>query len=149
MAVKVNVPTKQQDTSMGRRLFAMAAPIAGGMMGGPAGAAAGSILGSKMSGGSIQEALQNGLMTGAQQGLTRSPAEKPEISVENLNASQGLQQPGIGDSAFGRRINMKSQDPAMAINEGLGVLSELPPDHPFRKQYTEPLVRAQLKLGGR
>lgn len=111
--VEINIPKKREDTSIGRRLFAMAAPIAGGMIGGPAGAMAGNMLASKMNGASSQDAL----LGGAQQGA---------------------------DSAFSRRVQAKSQDPQMAVSDGLEVLKSLPQDHELRQKYAEPLIRAQM-----
>jgi hypothetical protein len=139
MAVQIKMPEKRQESSMGRRLFAMGAPVVGGAVGGPAGAALGGILGSKMSGGSTQDSLMAGAQAGVTQGLTKTAA-KPE----GLDMSQKLQMPALGDSAFARRFSAASQNPQVAIQEGLSVLPELPQD--LREQYTEPLVKAQLAL---
>jgi hypothetical protein len=147
MSVAINIPQKKQDTSMGRRLFSMAAPIVGGALGGPAGAAAGSMLASKMSGGSTEDAVMSGIQGAASQGLSPAAA-KPGVSVENLNASQGLQMPNMGDSAFGRRLSViGNSNPQVALQEGLNTLSALPTDHPIRQQYTAPLVKASYMAG--
>lgn len=129
----------------------MAAPIVGGMVGGPVGAAAGAMLGNKVGGGSTKDALMAGAMSAGESALAGKfgAKPKPEISTENLNASEGLQKPGLGEGAFGRRMSYLAADPQVAVSEGLNVLGALPQEHPFRKQYTEPLVRTQFMMGGR
>lgn len=109
----IKIPEKRQDSSMGRRLFAMAAPIAGMALGGPAGAAAGSFLANKVSGQTTKDAA--------------------------LGAAGGAAQ-----GAFGRRAELKSGDPQVKVQEGLGVLSTLPQDDPLRQSLTAPLVKSQM-----
>lgn len=140
MGVKINMPQTNPQTSIGRRLFSLAAPIVGGAVGGPAGAAAGSLIGSKMAGASTPDAL----MSAAQAGMSAAPAKDgpaAPMSAESMNLPT-LQKPQVGDSAYGRRFNAVSQNPQMAFNEGLNILSGLPQEHPLRQAYTEPLVRA-------
>lgn len=147
MAVKINIPQAQQNTSVGRRLFSMAAPLVGGAVGGPAGAAIGSMLGSKMAGGSTQDALMAGAESAISKGISGN--KETPISAENMNLSQGLQKPSLGDSAFGRRMSYLGDDPKVGIAEGLNALSQYPPDHPLRKMYAEPLIKAQYLSGGK
>ena len=152
MSVKIQIPEKRQDTSIGRRLFAMAAPIVGGALGGPAGAMAGSLIGNKLSGASTQDAI----LGAAQQGIgAAGKSEAPQAVAPTASAQvlgqplPQLEKPDLGDSAFGRRLNAVSQNPQVALQEGLNTLSILPQDHPFRKQYTEPLVKASYLASGR
>ena len=119
---KIMMPDKAQESSMGRRLFAMAAPAVGMALGGPAGAAAGSFLGGKVSGKSTQDSL----LGAAQEGM------------------------GGGSNPLERRLSAKSQDPQAGISAGLDALSSL--DKPLRDKYTGVLVQAQMlgnpKYGG-
>lgn len=150
MSVKVGVPDKPQNNSIGRRLFGIAAPIIGGIYGGPAGAAAGSALAAKVNGESTQGALASGLKTGISEGMSGGgKGAGGGESTSKLDFGPGLKMPELGESAMGRRASMMSQNPQVAISEGLNSLSTLPQDHPFRKQYTEPLVRAQYMASRR
>lgn len=161
MSVKVNIPQPKQETSMSRRLFSLAAPIAGFALGGPAGAAAGSILAGKAMGKSGSEAAVGGLGTYASESLTaKKPAAAPadagdELDLDELDdipdqslGSQQLQMPQLGDSAFGRRISAMSQNPVYAVHDGLSALTMFPSDHPVRQAYTPVLVKAQM-MGGK
>ena len=132
-----------QDNSMTRRLFSLAAPIAGFAIGGPAGAAIGSTLGGLASGESGTQAALGGAKSfmsskknvgGADDGISGS--DSPDLPQ--------LQKPDLGDSAFGRRISSLSQDPRIGVAQGLDALSQLPVDHPLRQEYTPILVRAQM-----
>lgn len=143
MGVQVTMPQQKQETSMGRRLFAMAAPVAGFALGGPAGAAAGSLIGSKLAGASTSDSIMNAAQTGAQAAV--APKATP-TKTEGLDLSTKLQKPELGESAFSRRFSNLSADPKMQIQEGLNALTMLPPD--LRKQYTGTLVKAQF-AGGR
>lgn len=135
MAVAVYQP--KQQTSMGRRLLAMAAPVVGGAFGGVGGAIAGGILGGKLAGGGSREALLQGVEAGASKAMAPKAKE-----VEGLDASKNLQKPELG-SAFSRRQDAISQSPQVAINEGLSALSMLPKEDPLQ-QYAGPLVQAQM-----
>lgn len=141
MGVAVTMP-KAQETSIGRRLFAVGAPIVGGAFGGPAGAAAGSVLGSKVGGASNQEALMGGLQSAISRGITKGGATS--AAPQGLDQSQKLAMPALGDSAFSRRLSASSQSPKIAIKEGLDALTGLPPE--LREMYTPALVQAELAL---
>ncbi len=144
MAVQVMMPQKRQETSMGRRLFAMAAPIAGGMIGGPAGAAAGGVIGSKMAGGTGADAALSGAQAGFAQHTSDTKADLAAKSSMGLTASQGLQKPELGASAFGRRLNASTQNPQVAIDQGLDALTAMP--QPLREQYTPALIKAKMHI---
>lgn len=132
MGVQIKMPEQKQDSSVGRRLFAMAAPIAGGAIGGPAGAALGGMIGGKIAGASTKDAM----LSGAQAGLG-AIGKKPV--------------PGVVDtpdpSSMARRMDALTQNPDIAIHQGLEVASSLPPG--MKEQYLEPLVKAQMMLGRR
>ena len=129
----------QQQTSMGRRLFSMAAPIVGGAFGGPAGAAVGSVLGNKISGASTEDALMGGLQAGVSQGI--SAAASPAAP-----ATEGIVGRGAGGapSAFSRMLDVKSQDPQVAVKQGMSVLESLPPAHPLKQELGPAFVRADM-----
>ena len=131
MAVEVIKP--QQQTSIGRRLIGMAAPIAGAALGGPAGAAIGGLLGSKLSGGSTQDALLS-----AGQAYASTPKGQAQSSGNIVGDGAG--------GALSRRYGSLSQDPQVAIQEGLNAATLLPPD--IRKQVTPTLVQAQFASRG-
>ena len=118
---KINIPQANNQGSMGRRLFAMAAPIVGGALGGPAGAAAGALVGGKLGGASTQDAVLNAAQAG-------------------INAKS--------DTPAARRATAAGQNPQVAVSEGLSVLSTLPPEHPMRQELTAPLVKAQFAAKG-
>jgi hypothetical protein len=150
MAVQIDLSKiKKPEQPMARRLFGMAAPIVGSIYGGPAGAAAGSMLGNSVMGGSAEDSVMKGVQAyggavatgGGQAPAAGAPAADPMADMPKL------EQPQLGDSAFGRRHAAISQDPQVALQEGLNTLSVLPKDHPMRKQYTEPLVRASYLAG--
>jgi hypothetical protein len=160
VGVEVAKP-KGQQTSMTRRLFSQAAPVAGGVIGGifggPAGAAAGSALGgtlgAKVGGADNQQALGAGMNSGIESGLgglmgggAKTPAAGPAASVGTMNNEMRGQtlQPMVADNAFSRKLTASQSNPQIAANEGLGTLSQLPPGHPLREQYTAPLVRMQM-----
>lgn len=147
MGVQVAMPQQRDQTSMGRRLFAMAAPVAGFALGGPAGAAAGSLIGSKMAGATTRDAALGAAQTGLQAGA-KPEAPKTEFGEQTksmLNASDRFEKPEVG-SAFSRRMGMLEQDPKVAIQEGLNSLTGLP--KPLRDKYTGVLVKAQMGAGG-
>lgn len=146
MSVEIAMPGKQQG-SIGRRLFAMAAPVAGMAIGGPAGAAVGGMIGAKMSGANTQDALFSGAKTGLsaggeapEKGATPSGAVDPSL----LQESQKLQNPA---DAFGRRMSAKSQDPQIAIQQGIEAASVLPDD--LKRSALEPLVKAKMMSQGK
>lgn len=122
----IEIKKGQQQTSMGRRLFAMAAPIVGGAFGGPAGAAAGAMIGNKLTGASTEDALMGGIQAGASQGLSKAGSSGP---------NQG---------AMGRALDAKSQDPQVAVKQGLSVLETLPIDDPIRQELGPSFVRAGM-----
>jgi hypothetical protein len=119
----VEVVKPQQQTSIGRRLLGMAAPIVGGAVGGVGGAIAGQVIGGKLSGQSSQAAL----LGGAEAGVNSMGQQKPQETT-----------------SITRRNDALSQKPDVAINEGLNALALLPKDDPLRQQYTGPLVQAQM-----
>lgn len=95
MGVQVNMPQGGQQTSMGRRLFAMGAPIAGMALGGPAGAAAGSLIGGKMMGQSTPQALAG---AGESAFSRRMEVKKQDPAVgiqEGFNALPELEHKGL------------------------------------------------------
>src|SRR3989344_3707034 len=147
MAAQIMMPNKQEETSIGRRLIAMAAPIVGGIYGGPAGAAAGGALGTKVRGGTGQDALAGGAQAGIDKYLSdkaekdKKEQEANSESAQTPDLSEKLQRSEFGESAFARRSAAKSQDPQIAIQDGLNALPHLSPE--LRQQYTAPLVRAQ------
>ena len=143
MGVQIQMPQGGQQTSMGRRLLAMAAPIAGGALGGPAGAALGGVIGSKVSGGSTQDALSAGLKSGIMYAAT--PAKKDEL-VGTLNTSPEVQ--NAIDSPFSRKTEMLGQNPVKSINDGLDVVAQLPIDHPIRQQLTPAFIMAKMRAEG-
>lgn len=148
MPVPVNMNVKKPETSMGRRLFAQGAQVIGGMYGGPAGAAAGGAIGgriagndgSQSSGGGGMEGMMGGLMGGMGGGQAAPPPEP-------LQTGGSMPLPASNpDNSFTRRLASKTQDPQIGIQEGLNALTALPPD--LRQQYTAPLVKAQMSMGG-
>jgi len=155
MAVEVASPKKQQNTSMGRRLLGMAAPVVGGIYGGAAGAAAGGMIGAKITGASTQDSV----LAGAESGLSAQASSeskskslakgldntKPAASITNgMSDLRGQSIQPVAESSYSRRLMSKTQDPQIAASEGLDILSQLPQSHPMRQQYTEPLVRMQV-----
>jgi len=112
----MGVDVIKPQTSMGRRLFGMAAPLIGGAFGGAGGAAAGSLIGSRVAGASPGDALLNAAQTGIQS----------------------------KESATARRLAQAKQSPQMAIKEGLDAAATMDPNDPLRKTYEETLVRAQM-----
>lgn len=144
MSVKVNIPAKSQETSVGRRLFSMAAPLVGSAFG-PVGAVVGNVLGSKAAGASNADTI-----IGAAKAGVATAAKEPAAPASNKVLGEELpqlQKPELGESAFGRRLSVASQNPQVGLQEGLNALSVLPPDHPMRQQYTEPLVKASYLAG--
>lgn len=129
----VDVIKPQQQGSIGRRLIGMAAPIAGAALGGPAGAAIGGMIGSKLNGGSTQDALLN---AGASYASTPRGAGPADGSIVGQGAG----------GAFSRKMGALSQDPQVAIQDGLNAATLLPPD--IRKQVTPTLVQAQFASRG-
>lgn len=140
MAVEVFSPGKKQESSIGRRLFAMGAPMVGGALGGPVGAAIGGMVGSKVGGASTQDAV----MGGVQAGIAQKAAPAASAPAAGLNQSQKLSMPALGDSAFSRRMSASSQNPKIAIHEGLEALKAMPPE--IQDQYAPDLIKAQMAL---
>ena len=143
MGVKINMPQPQQESSMGRRLFGMAAPIVGGLVGGPAGAAAGAALGSKVNGGSTQDAL----LSGAQAGVSAKVAPQAP-TMQGLDASKNLSMPKLGDSAMGRKLDASSQNPMVAAREGLDALPHLEAQGLINNDQRKDLTGTLIKLDG-
>lgn len=141
---------KKQETSMGRRLLGMAAPIAGGAFGGPAGAALGGVIGSKLTGGSTEDALMSGLKSGISEagkgGTPQSAA--PDTGIVGAGAG-GAGTVGEMTGAMGRRFDAASQNPEAAVSGGLSVLANLPPDDPLRQAYAGPLIQARMKASSK
>lgn len=119
----IEVKKGQMQSSMGRRLFAAAAPLIGGAFGGPAGAAAGQILGSKMGGATAQEALGQGIS-----GLAGS-AISGGLSSSNPAA---------------RALSVKQSDPEAMLNEGLTILGTLPKDDPLKRELAPAFIQAEM-----
>lgn len=138
MAVNIMIPEKKNETSMGRRLFAMAAPMAGMALGGPAGAAAGAMLGNRIAGGSVSDSVMGGMQAGAG-AMSGAKGVKNPVDNSMLQESQKLQNPA---DQFGRRMGMLSQDPQAVIQEGINAASFLPND--LRKDALKPLIQAQM-----
>lgn len=147
MAVGIQGPNKKQDTPMGRRLFAMAAPMVGGAIAGPVGAAVGGTLGAKATGANNQDALLSGAMSGASQGISKAGKAPSPIAGQNVNLSQEMVKPELG-SQFSRRAFSLSQDPQVAVKEGLNALGQLPQNDPLRQEYAGVLIKADM-LGSR
>ena len=82
-----------------------------------------------------------GLKAGAAEGLSSAVAPKAAPAVEGEIVGRGA---GGAESAFGRRLDLKSQEPAVAINEGLSVLGSLHPEDPLKHQLAPILIRAQM-----
>ncbi len=143
MGVQIKMPEQQQNSSMGRRLLGMAAPIAGGIFGGPAGAALGGMLGSKLNGGTTQDAL----LSGVQAGISTKAAPGKAAPVVGLDESSKLTLPNLGDSAMGRKLGAAAQNPMIATQEGLEALPHLEAaghiTNDQRKEYTGVLINAQ------
>jgi len=149
MAVQIQMPKqREKETSMGRRLFAIAAPIVGGIFGGPVGAAAGGAIGAKVAGAEGSDAI----MSGAQAGLGQM-GSAPGVKQATDTLGQSKQLAGPTESAYSRRLQLSKENPAVAFNSGLEALPDLEarglisPDQ--RKQYTGALVQGQMALGGR
>lgn len=128
--IQIDMP-KPQETSIGRRLFGMAAPIVGGALGGPAGAVAGGLVGSKLAGGSTQDAALSGIQSG--------------LGYKGDSGSQGQADPG---NPMSRRADAAAQDPAALANDSLGFLSKLPQDDPLRQEYAAPLMKMKMLSSG-
>lgn len=133
----IEIKKGQQQTSMGRRLFAMAAPIVGGAFGGPAGAAAGAAIGNKIAGASTEDAIMGGLQTGALQGISKAVTPASSGSIVGRGA-------GGAQSAFSRALSAKSQDPQVGVAQGLSVLETLPQDDPLRQELGPSFIRAGM-----
>lgn len=142
--VDIMMPKPQQETSIGRRLFGMAAPIVGGAVGGMPGALAGGLIGSKMAGASTQDAALSGL----QSGLGYKDNGTGTTDLKGAGDTEGdIVGAGAG-GAMGRRLDAASEDPGVTINNGLSILSSLPPDDPLRQEYAGPLIKARMKASG-
>jgi hypothetical protein len=137
----IEIKKGNQQSSMGRRLFAMAAPVVGGAIGGPAGAAMGSMLGSKMSGASTEDAVMGGVKAGMAQGV----AGGAETATKTGAGLPGMPSPNEAmPTVFGRRMAMKAEDPAAAIQGGMSVLESLPPGHPLKQELAPVLLQTQF-----
>lgn len=128
---QIMMPEKKQDTSIGRRLFSMAAPVVGGMIGGPVGAAAGGMLGSKMSGGSTQDAVLGGIQAGVGQAQSDGADAAQKAMIQSNNS-------------LSKRLDALRANPAVAVNDGLEVLKSLPESNPLRQEYAPALIKAQM-----
>lgn len=135
----IEIKKGQQQTSMGRRLFAMAAPIVGGALGGPAGAAAGSMIGNKLTGASTEDALMGGIQAGASQAISKATSDPSTTEGGIVGRGAGGYQ-----GAMGRALDAKSQDPQLAVKQGLSVLETLPIDDPLRKELGPSFIRADM-----
>lgn len=136
----IEIKKGQQQTSMGRRLFSLAAPIVGGAFGGPAGAAAGSVLGSKLNGNSTEDALMNGLQSGVSVGLSKSKNPQDESSQNSQDRIVGR----VAGGAASRMLAAKSQDPQIGVAQGLSVLESLPENDPLRQELGPSFIRASM-----
>jgi hypothetical protein len=143
MGVEVSMPKKKQETSMGRRIVGMAAPIVGGIYGGPAGAAAGGVLGAKITGSSGQDAVMSGAESGMGQ-LTKAKSPAPGGLAAGPQPGDQMMLPAKNETPFSRKLQASQSNPQVAAAEGLDILSQLPSGHPLREQYTAPLIRMQM-----
>lgn len=133
----IQIQKAQQQTPMARKLLSIAAPVAGGMMGGPVGAALGGLLGGKLGGQTTQDALISGLKSGTDY--------KSTIKDPNPSTTAGGEVVGQGaGGAMSRMLDARSQDPQVAIHEGLNYLSTLAPDDPLKQQLAPNLIRASM-----
>jgi hypothetical protein len=124
MAIEVKKGNQQQ-SSMGRRLLAMAG---------------------KLNGQDTGEALMGGAKAAMSQGM--SEAVGVEGAGGAVNAAGDMTEKmsaGLGASPFSRRLSAKSQDPQVGLQQGLSVLEELPGDHPLKQELAPLFLQAQFK----
>lgn len=143
----INIVKGNNQTSMGRRLFASLAPLAGGAIGGPVGTAAGTYLASKALDAPGSDAILGAVAAGVGAGIASKPtAPKTGNLTDKAVETTGslVDTTDLGDSPLMRRLTAKMQDPQVAIQQGLNTLEQLPVGHSFRKEYAPSLIQARM-----